>query len=107
MASLAFNSVAATKFSPSAAALRRQLSHLRLQCRLSSFSSPAFSGVRAKVTTTEQVAVNVEAPVVVVTGASRGIGKAVALAFGKAGCKVLVNYARSSKEAEEVSKEAF
>ncbi|KAJ8536586.1 hypothetical protein K7X08_034987 [Anisodus acutangulus] len=53
----------------------------------------------------QQVAVNVEAPVVVVTGASRGIGKAVALAFGKAGCKVLVNYARSSKEAEEVSKE--
>ncbi|KAL6197464.1 hypothetical protein ACLB2K_033072 [Fragaria x ananassa] len=47
----------------------------------------------------------VEAPVVVVTGASRGIGKAVALALGKSGCKVLVNYARSSKEAEQVSKE--
>lgn len=46
-----------------------------------------------------------EAPVVVVTGASRGIGKAIALTLGKAGCKVLVNYARSSKEAEEVSKE--
>ncbi|KAL8201420.1 hypothetical protein R6Q57_012759 [Mikania cordata] len=48
---------------------------------------------------------NVEAPVVIVTGASRGIGKAVALAFGKAGCKVLVNYVKSSKEAEEVCKE--
>ncbi|KHN44413.1 3-oxoacyl-[acyl-carrier-protein] reductase, chloroplastic [Glycine soja] len=47
----------------------------------------------------------VESPVVVVTGASRGIGKAIALSLGKAGCKVLVNYARSSKEAEEVSKE--
>uniref|UniRef100_A0A2C9UMZ8 3-oxoacyl-[acyl-carrier-protein] reductase n=1 Tax=Manihot esculenta TaxID=3983 RepID=A0A2C9UMZ8_MANES len=47
----------------------------------------------------------VEAPVGVVTGASRGIAKAVALFLGKAGCKVLVNYARSSKEAEEVSKE--
>jgi len=47
----------------------------------------------------------VEAPVVIVTGASRGIGRAIALALGKAGCKVLVNYARSSKEAEEVSKE--
>ncbi|KAK7246948.1 hypothetical protein RIF29_41821 [Crotalaria pallida] len=44
-------------------------------------------------------------PVVVVTGASRGIGRAIALSLGKAGCKVLVNYARSSKEAEEVSKE--
>ncbi|KAL6012886.1 3-oxoacyl-[acyl-carrier-protein] reductase, chloroplastic [Asimina triloba] len=52
-----------------------------------------------------QVPQNVESPVVVVTGASRGIGKAIALALGKAGCKVLVSYARSSKEAEEVSKE--
>ncbi|XP_061360762.1 3-oxoacyl-[acyl-carrier-protein] reductase 4-like isoform X1 [Gastrolobium bilobum] len=50
-----------------------------------------------------------EAPVVVVTGASRGIGRAIALSFGKAACKVLVNYARSIKEAEEVSNqiEAF
>jgi len=72
----------------------------------SSFSS---SGVRAQVATLEQasagVAQNVEAPVVIVTGASRGIGRAIALSLGKAGCKVLVNYARSSKEAEEVSKE--
>ncbi|CAA0833148.1 3-oxoacyl- [Striga hermonthica] len=71
-----------------------------------SFSS---SGIKAQVATVEQVstetAQKVEAPVVVVTGASRGIGKAVALAIGKSGCKVLVNYARSSKEAEEVCKE--
>ncbi|WCJ38688.1 3-oxoacyl-[acyl-carrier-protein] reductase FabG [Euphorbia peplus] len=71
-----------------------------------SFSS---SAIRAQVATAEQAAADapqkVESPVVVVTGASRGIGKAVALAFGKAGCKVLVNYARSSKEAEDVSKE--
>ena len=74
--------------------------------RSSSFSS---SGVRAQVATVEQAstetAQKVESPVVIVTGASRGIGKAVALALGKAGCKVLVNYARSSKEAEEVCKE--
>ncbi|CAL5349734.1 unnamed protein product [Camellia sinensis] len=67
------------------------------------------AGVKAQVATVEQsstgVTQNVEAPVVVVTGASRGIGKAIALALGKAGCKVLVNYARSSKEAEEVCKE--
>ncbi|KAL7610982.1 hypothetical protein Lser_V15G10927 [Lactuca serriola] len=49
--------------------------------------------------------IEAEAPVVIVTGASRGIGKAVALALGKAGCKVLVNYARSSNEAEQVCKQ--
>ncbi|KDP26763.1 hypothetical protein JCGZ_17921 [Jatropha curcas] len=69
----------------------------------------ASSGIKAQVATAEQagaeVAQNVEAPVVVVTGASRGIGRAIALSLGKAGCKVLVNYARSSGEAEEVSKE--
>ncbi|KAL0297076.1 UNVERIFIED_CONTAM: 3-oxoacyl-[acyl-carrier-protein] reductase, chloroplastic [Sesamum radiatum] len=66
-------------------------------------------GTKAQVSTVEQVsaelAQKVEAPVVVVTGASRGIGKAVALALGKSGCKVLVNYARSLKEAEEVCRE--
>ncbi|KAA8529732.1 hypothetical protein F0562_034168 [Nyssa sinensis] len=80
---------------------------LDLHCR--SKRSFASSGVKPQVATIEQASVeatqNVEAPVVVVTGASRGIGKAIALALGKAGCKVLVNYARSSKEAEEVSKE--
>ncbi|MGB5596082.1 MAG: 3-oxoacyl-[acyl-carrier-protein] reductase [Crocosphaera sp.] len=45
---------------------------------------------------TEQVAV--------VTGASRGIGRAVALALGNMGLKVVVNYARSSTAAEEVVK---
>ncbi|XVF43775.1 hypothetical protein PTKIN_Ptkin02bG0067400 [Pterospermum kingtungense] len=78
-----------------------------LHCR--SRKSFASSGVRAQVATIEQASSEavqkVEAPVAIVTGASRGIGKAVALALGKAGCKVLVNYARSSKEAEEVSKE--
>ncbi|KAG2651090.1 hypothetical protein PVAP13_1NG215200 [Panicum virgatum] len=69
----------------------------------------ALSGVRTHVVAVEQAVVQnatkLEAPVVVVTGASRGIGKAIALTLGEAGCKVLVNYARSSKEAEEVSKE--
>lgn len=49
-------------------------------------------GVRAQVATVEQAsaetAKDVESPVVIVTGASRGIGKAVALTLGKAGCKV-------------------
>ncbi|KAL3501053.1 hypothetical protein ACH5RR_035502 [Cinchona calisaya] len=85
-----------------------QLRHsLTSQCR--SISSFASSGVKAQVAAVEQASVEasqkVESPVVIVTGASRGIGKAIALGLGKAGCKVLVNYARSSKEAEEVCKE--
>lgn len=42
---------------------------------------------------------------VIVTGASRGIGKACALAFGKNGADVIVNYARSKEKAEEVCDE--
>ncbi|XP_051116406.1 3-oxoacyl-[acyl-carrier-protein] reductase 4-like [Andrographis paniculata] len=80
---------------------------LSLQCR--SLHSVYSSGIKAHVATVEQFTTEAEqkaeGPVVVVTGASRGIGKAIALALGKAGCKVLVNYARSSKEAEEVCKE--
>lgn len=80
-----------------------------LQYRSKSNTSFNSSGVRAQVATLEEAGIGatqkVEAPVVIVTGASRGIGRAIALSLGKAGCKVLVNYARSSKEAEEVSKE--
>lgn len=51
-----------------------------------------YAGVRAQVAAVEkpstEEARNVESPVVVVTGASRGIGRAIALSFGKAGCKV-------------------
>ena len=37
-----------------------------------------------------------------VTGASRGIGRAIALALGKAGCDVAVNYRRDEASAAEV-----
>ncbi|KAK3139633.1 hypothetical protein QOZ80_5AG0386590 [Eleusine coracana subsp. coracana] len=54
---------------------------------------------------TDGWAARLKAPVAVVTGASRGIGRAIALALGKAGCKVVVNYAKSGMEAEEVCRE--
>lgn len=41
----------------------------------------------------------------VVTGASRGIGKSIALELGKRGCNVVVNYAGSKDAAEAVAAE--
>lgn len=44
-------------------------------------------------------------PVALVTGSSRGIGRATALALARAGHAVVVNYARSATAAEEVVRE--
>lgn len=43
-----------------------------------------------------------EGQVAIVTGASRGIGRAIAIALGNEGAKVVVNYANSANAAEEV-----
>ncbi len=43
--------------------------------------------------------------VAIVTGASRGIGRAVALELGRAGARVLVNYHRNAEAAEAVAAE--
>ncbi|KAG0608707.1 hypothetical protein M758_8G126100 [Ceratodon purpureus] len=85
--------------------------HAQLQLKAFERSRREFSLVRSQAAATEDVAAVaespklVEAPVSIVTGASRGIGKAIALALGGAGGKVLVNYARSAKEAEEVAQQ--
>ncbi|MEW6409191.1 MAG: SDR family NAD(P)-dependent oxidoreductase, partial [Nitrospirota bacterium] len=41
-------------------------------------------------------------PVVIVTGASRGLGRTIALAFGKRKYRIVVNYHLSDKDAQEV-----
>ncbi len=45
---------------------------------------------------------NLEGAVVVVTGAGRGMGRAIAEELGSAGAKLVVNYSRSKEPAEEV-----
>ena len=41
--------------------------------------------------------------VCIITGSSRGLGKDIALAFGKSGYKVVVHYVKNKKAAEEVA----
>ena len=49
--------------------------------------------------------VDLAGKVVLVTGASRGIGKAIALAFGETGAAVVLNYRDNQAQAEETAGE--
>ena len=69
------------------------------------FAPRAISARRAARAVRGAVAVpraEASGPVCVVTGASRGIGAAIALALGSAGARVVVNYAASEGPANEV-----
>src|ERR1035437_2894260 len=46
-----------------------------------------------------------EGKVAIVTGAASGIGKAIALRFGREGARVMVNFHTREKEAREVARE--
>lgn len=50
----------------------------------------------------EEIMATLEGQIALVTGASRGIGRAIALELGRAGAKVVVNYAISEGAAREV-----
>ena len=69
-------------------------SALRMPARFGARRLPA---VRSATTT-----MSAEAKTCVVTGASRGIGRAIALDLGSQGCNVVVNYAASEGPALEV-----
>ncbi|MDA2925692.1 SDR family oxidoreductase [Acidobacteria bacterium AH-259-G07] len=49
---------------------------------------------------------NIKGKAAIITGASRGVGKATALALARGDCAVLVNYSRSREEAEQTVEEA-
>lgn len=49
---------------------------------------------------------NITGKVAVVTGASRGVGQATALALAKLGCSVAINYCRSHEAAENTAQQA-
>lgn len=65
--------------------------------------APRFAGALKSSSSMQMVAD--DAKVCLVTGASRGLGRAIALDLGKQGCKVVVNYAGSEDAANSVVEE--
>ena len=64
--------------------------------------SPAVPTMRAPQQAVSTLSMAADGPVCIVTGGSRGLGRAIALALGGEGCRVVVNYAASAGAAEEV-----
>jgi 3-oxoacyl-[acyl-carrier protein] reductase len=64
--------------------------------------SPAVPTMRAPQQAVSTLSMAADGPVCIVTGGSRGLGRAIALALGGEGCRVVVNYAASAAAAEDV-----
>ena len=69
------------------------------------YSAPFSRLASARALRTSSVCMEATGPVCIVTGGSRGLGRAIALALGGEGCKVVVNYASSAAAAEKVCEE--
>ena len=83
-----------------------------LICLLVASPASGFTGIslrspfrRAAVSGSSISMVADDAKVCLVTGASRGLGRSIALELGKSGCKVVVNYAASEGPALQVVEE--
>lgn len=53
-----------------------------------------------------EISISLSGQVAIVTGGSRGLGRAIALLYAQAGANVVVNYVKSKTEAEELKEEA-
>merc|ERR1719171_483731 len=88
----------------SARGLAPGLSAARRSVVSSRMAAPAMAAA-APAEMVEETAGKTTGPVCIVTGGSRGLGRAIALALGAEGCKVVVNYANSAGAAESVVEE--
>jgi 3-oxoacyl-[acyl-carrier protein] reductase len=93
-----------TKNTMSAVAARALVARTSAIARGAPLAARRVKNVVKAMPTRRAISVKAEAtgPVCVVTGASRGIGAAIALALGSAGARVVVNYAASEGPANEV-----
>ena len=93
-----------TKNTMSAVAARALVARTSAIARGAPLAARRVKNVAKAMPTRRAISVKAEAtgPVCVVTGASRGIGAAIALALGSAGARVVVNYAASEGPANEV-----
>jgi 3-oxoacyl-[acyl-carrier protein] reductase len=70
--------------------------------RVQWFAGPQRGLARSALSSLQMAA---DGPVCIVTGGSRGLGRAIALSLGGEGCRVVVNYAASAGAAEKVVEE--